>query len=510
MRPGPIVKNLSNFKNYSKVRASQKLSLKQKVKYWNMSMPQAKTGASGTQPKWKPSAIIGPQLLDLIGGSTTNNGAFTFDIDQNSKDRCSNIFSKFASPAVPISKPGGKQNWSWESLDPETQEGESARENGTIIAVYSPKKPAVQNFGGSGQFIFGSKNVGGVDGQTIPGVMGVMSEVRQESCTGNVPSIFGPPLAVDTDRLAFTEGAGAMYRAKGESASGNGTLPSIFGPRREVNADEINTETGITFRKFATFPKEIRDMIWDKSFRALPPQAVIISVDLAEIKKVEEARQSYNKTKVYRARADYQIPVLMHTCQESRAVGLKKYSIAFREQLCGKPVLFDYEKDVLLFTSKAAFLHFYGGTVIGLSPASVGFRYDMNEVHRKVRHLAIAGENATYTTGVNPMGWTLNLWTGLRLLVLSSSYSDTSVCVPLPFSESSSYFRSLFLILTLQNYSTSRLHFANVWPRSSTDVQSLQASGLSSPLADILLRCRKSATKGNTQLSFKMLRATTG
>jgi hypothetical protein len=354
--------------------------------------------------------MIGPRLPDPE--SATSSGALTssfaiqsFGIDQKSKDKCSNMFSKFASPAVPISKPGGKQNWSWETLDetPGSGAGEIARDTGTTIAVFSPKKA------------------------TIPDALGIISGSGRAT-TGGMPSLFGPELEVGTYQ-ATQNGLDAMFiTQEGESSSGSGALPSIFGPRKEVGSDRG------AFSKFGTFPKEIRDMIWDHSFRALPPQAIVISVDLAEMKKIREARPSYDKSKVFRAKATCHLAAIFHTCRESRMSGMKRYKLAFREQLNGRTVLFDYEKDALLFESKAAFVHFYGGTLVGGGPAALGFPYDMNEIHRNVRHLAIAGQNNSYTTGVNTMGWTLNLWTGLGLLVLSSEYSDWSVCIFLQIS----------------------------------------------------------------------------
>lgn len=85
--------------------------------------------------------------------------------------------------------------------------------------------------------------------------------------------------------------------------------------------------------------------------------------------------------------------------------------------------------DALLFESKTALIHFYGGTLVGGGPAALGFPYDMNVIHRNVRHLAIAGQNNAYTTSTNPIGYTLNLWTALRLLVLSTECSESSVSI---------------------------------------------------------------------------------
>jgi len=303
-------------------------------------MPQWKTGPSGTQKlkpaesspvliESNPSTMVGPQLPGSIKEEAPINiQAFTFtgqgfDIDQKSKNKCDSMFSRFASPTVPPKKSAGKQNWSWESLDPGSEAGESARETGTTIAVYSPKKAARTD-----------------EALNVSDALGNMSGTTQESPV-SVPSMFGPKKAAGTEGQAFTDGISGI---SGEITSSNGTTPSIFGPKKEVPTDEA------TFSKFGALPKEIRDIIWSEALQSLPPQAVVISIDWIEIKKVKDARPSGDTSPIFRVKATYKIPQILHACSESRVVGLQRYRLAFKEQLNGKTVFFDYEQDALFFT----------------------------------------------------------------------------------------------------------------------------------------------------------------
>ncbi|KAE9363962.1 hypothetical protein N431DRAFT_119359 [Stipitochalara longipes BDJ] len=68
----------------------------------------------------------------------------------------------------------------------------------------------------------------------------------------------------------------------------------------------------------------------------------------------------------------YKPPALLHTCRQSRTVGLRTYPPCFKEQI-GIPVLFNLSKDLLLFSDDDTFRRFlklsfntYGKNVFGL------------------------------------------------------------------------------------------------------------------------------------------------
>lgn len=154
-------------------------------------------------------------------------------------------------------------------------------------------------------------------------------------------------------------------------------------------------------------------VIWKLTYE--PPKVVTISKDDETIKKIK-ANQN-NAGTIYLAKAAYKVPTIIHVCHESRAIGLERYTRAFKEQLGGNAVYFDYNNDVLLFTSFNALRHFYGGTLMYISSAAFGFRYDMNEVHRNVQQVAIAHAS---NSCAQIIAWTLNLFTSLKFALIGS------------------------------------------------------------------------------------------
>jgi hypothetical protein len=342
----------------SKVRTSQTLSLKPKIKYWNMSMPQSKTSGSGTQhyKHREPTAVIDLTGDESSDASKSDHTTQLFDIKQKAKDKCDSMFNKFSGPMAPASKRFGKQNWSFGALEAESGSASSNTSKST-------------------------------------------SEQKQSSVTGPVP---------------------------GEGESSTGSVKSIFGPRKQALKGEVNGPSApaaqvvtannadeAAFRNFTKLPREIRDEIWKLTFP--PPQVVTISKDDNEIKKIRKARPKRDVSTIYRAKATYDVPPILHACQESRVVGLNRYGLAFKEQLGGRPAYFNYKNDILLFDSFIALNHFYGGTLINMSSPATGFCYDMNEVHRNVQQVAISpGSQGP----LHIIGWTLNLFTKSKLVLI--------------------------------------------------------------------------------------------
>ena len=116
-----------------------------------------------------------------------------------------------------------------------------------------------------------------------------------------------------------------------------------------------------TFTLFPQLPPELRRTIW---LLALPTSKVVTIEDGGQrfanrftpiSLKPNELRQDC------KAKAFYKIPAPLHTCHESRAFTKPQYSAAFKEQLFGNPVYFDFSKDSLFFAHEAAVFSFYGG-----------------------------------------------------------------------------------------------------------------------------------------------------
>jgi hypothetical protein len=108
----------------------------------------------------------------------------------------------------------------------------------------------------------------------------------------------------------------------------------------------------VCFPKFAMFPSELRERIWRLALQDYQNVVIIGGPLRKDLRLAQDERKHHNGKYV-----SYQIPALLHTCQQSRAVGLKKYPACFKEQL-DIPVLFNLSKDLLLFTDDFRFLRF--------------------------------------------------------------------------------------------------------------------------------------------------------
>jgi hypothetical protein len=132
-------------------------------------------------------------------------------------------------------------------------------------------------------------------------------------------------------------------------------------------------------------------MIW--SF-ALPDRQVVTIKHHGYYKEVKEEKPQKNIW-VYPAKASYTIPGPLHSNHEGRTFALKKYGKALGAQLGGNPVYFYYNTDMQFFEDTEAVLHSYGGTALGISDRrgfwgpKVAFPFDIEEVHQKVRFVAI-------------------------------------------------------------------------------------------------------------------------
>ncbi|KUJ15520.1 uncharacterized protein LY89DRAFT_735621 [Mollisia scopiformis] len=94
------------------------------------------------------------------------------------------------------------------------------------------------------------------------------------------------------------------------------------------------------FPRFQELPAEIRCLIWNYA----TPEA-----------RVVEMRLKQSKGNKVSFRSICQIPAILHTCQESRAIGLQTYHLAFRTSSSPAMTFVDFERDIIYFGAKAIF-----------------------------------------------------------------------------------------------------------------------------------------------------------
>lgn len=137
------------------------------------------------------------------------------------------------------------------------------------------------------------------------------------------------------------------------------------------------------FKLFLKLPIELRDAIWKLCDF---PQVVTIKNASYEVKTVRYmATQIYYSTFV-KAEAKGNVPAILHVNQESRAVGLKFWSLEFEEQL-GEPIYFNWKRDTLFMENWDDVVAFYGGPRSSFKNGSFG--NDMKNVEHNLRHLII-------------------------------------------------------------------------------------------------------------------------
>lgn len=104
--------------------------------------------------------------------------------------------------------------------------------------------------------------------------------------------------------------------------------------------------------EFTLFPKlapELRNMVWELA-RPGP--------NLVTIKFTETALDE-GKIEV-KLGASYNIPTMLAVNKEARSIILKSYNAAFKKNLDGKIIYFDFKRDGLIFDTETAMSRFYG------------------------------------------------------------------------------------------------------------------------------------------------------
>lgn len=150
--------------------------------------------------------------------------------------------------------------------------------------------------------------------------------------------------------------------------------------------DQVELSTnGTDFTLFPDLPKEFRDAIWKF---ALPEPRVVCVVPY-KLDNHPKARFYYRRSIT---RFDHIIDVnpaptpILHTCHEARIAALRSYQWAFTGVI-KTPIYFDFERDSLLFTSRAALMTFYGHHELGHSPSLAAVRAWQS----KIRNVRVEG-----------------------------------------------------------------------------------------------------------------------
>lgn len=117
----------------------------------------------------------------------------------------------------------------------------------------------------------------------------------------------------------------------------------------------------------------------------------------------------------------FTIPSLLHACAESRSEALKWYSPAFEVRI-GHPVYFDWEQDILMFSTNPNnkdFLRDNGGTralrafTWNYNSRSGKGDRELSEIHNKLRKMVIGG----WSTSIYHLPWIEN-FCNLKILVI--------------------------------------------------------------------------------------------
>ncbi|ESZ96552.1 hypothetical protein SBOR_3054 [Sclerotinia borealis F-4128] len=125
------------------------------------------------------------------------------------------------------------------------------------------------------------------------------------------------------------------------SSSTGTTSSGTTSPRRMTSSNNrvvahpmtLQAQAGKGEPRFDRFPPELRIMIWK----------FLIEERLVEVRFANNHRM-YNPN-AHDFIAD--VPIILHICHESRAIGLKTYELAFFHEFCIAPVYFNFELDVL-------------------------------------------------------------------------------------------------------------------------------------------------------------------
>jgi hypothetical protein len=88
---------------------------------------------------------------------------------------------------------------------------------------------------------------------------------------------------------------------------------------------------------------------------------MIWELQLPGPRTVTITRGRYVPGRIYTAKAQkIPVPTLLHVCKESRDFALRFYRLSFKTEFLGRPVYFDYERDLLFFPSESDLCSFYG------------------------------------------------------------------------------------------------------------------------------------------------------
>jgi len=157
----------------------------------------------------------------------------------------------------------------------------------------------------------------------------------------------------------------------------------------DLNAPTEPPMAGESTSNFTLFPKlppELRLEIWRLSIpknrvvRIIAGGCVLDPPDA----HVDEQGNTEDGRYCFRTQSTETIPALLHTSRESRAEGLKMYSLCLATRLI-YPVYFNFTSDFVLLRGEGDFRRFHR-----LNPPATNAAQELEEFHSNLRHLIIA------------------------------------------------------------------------------------------------------------------------
>ncbi|KAI9649117.1 hypothetical protein NHQ30_001684 [Ciborinia camelliae] len=172
--------------------------------------------------------------------------------------------------------------------------------------------------------------------------------------------------------------------------------------------------------RFDILPPEIRIMVWEMTIQKrlvlMGPFNFKVIMDIEGLDlKIEVRFASKHRgddPNIHDFIAD--IPVILHVCQESRIIGLKKYELAFFHQGCVAPVYFNFNLDILYPRASC--------TQKQLEFLSDNMKFKDTS---RIRYLAMYNEHLDRTRSVNTWNALPHSFPRLKILVvLFKSFID--------------------------------------------------------------------------------------
>ena len=141
-----------------------------------------------------------------------------------------------------------------------------------------------------------------------------------------------------------------------------------------------------TFHPFSRLPTELRDMIWELAVPGPRLVEVHFNANLKEQCSGEDDAVTRRKPLKHRFLA--KLPVLLHVCRDSRAIGLKYYELALGCKGYSKPVFFNFKEDILYPLIPVGGTFSESGFLIYLPRGEEIQRYALDYRHGPLRNIS--------------------------------------------------------------------------------------------------------------------------